>query len=108
MGSDDSRELCLSDEDFDMLLRRLLIILNDRRPLNAEPEQMLAGLIQKAGHQAVVNEDLEQSDQLRANLTLLLQQINEDAMVRSLLDSYSVDEVLAWLVNPVAIEASHD
>ena len=112
VGSDDSMssegsgtELCLSDEDFDASVRRLLTILNDGKPLkaNAQPKQLLCGLITKAGHKSITNEDLEPSDQLRANLRLLLQQINEDDTVRSLLDSYSVDEVLVWLLNPVVV-----
>lgn len=102
-SSSSDRELCLSDEDFDASLGRLLVILNDGKALKAKADHVLSGLIRKAGHQPVSNEDLEPSDQLRANLTLLLRQINEDDTVKSLLDSYSIDEVLVWLVNPIAI-----
>lgn len=97
-------ELCLSDEDFDTSVRRLLTVLNDGRPLNAQPANLLGGLIRKAGHKPIISEDLEPSDQLRANLRLLLQQISEDETVRRLLDTYSVDEVLAWLLHPVVVE----
>ena len=107
-SADDTRELCLSDEDFNLSLERLLTILNGGKTLRSAAESVLTGLIKKAGHQPIANENLESSDQLRANLTLLLQQINEDDTVRSLLDRYSVDEVLVWLVSPVAVESRHD
>ena len=101
-------EISLMDEEFNETLKKLLKILVDDqtlRTINGWPslgsKEILEFLIKKCGHNtinAIVNDQLDECDRLRANLNLFFTIIDDEA-VKRLLNNHSIDEVLVYLIN---------
>ena len=83
------------------------ILVDDQtlRTINGWPslgsKEILEFLIKKCGHNtinAIVNDQLDECDRLRANLNLFFTIIDDEA-VKRLLNNHSIDEVLVYLIN---------